>query len=118
MVDCIETMEPATVSKTKKQQDNEQGSTPVNIQQGSPGNNSPGEQLEASSIVGKTSTTAGEARHQLAEMRRNPDAIRDLFLSGRYPYQSKMPTEEYERKKKELQVELLKVQRWVKENGN
>jgi polyphosphate kinase 2 len=117
MVNCIDSTEPAAVSKTNKQQDKDQGSTPVNNQQGSPGNNSPGEQLEASSTVGKTSATAGEARHQLAEMRRNPDAIRDLFLSGRYPYQSKMPTEEYERKKKELQVELLKVQRWVKENG-
>jgi polyphosphate kinase 2 len=57
------------------------------------------------------------ARHEQAEMRRDPDAIRELFLSGKYPYQTKIPTAEYERKKKALQVELLKVQRWVKETG-
>jgi polyphosphate kinase 2 len=50
-------------------------------------------------------------------MRRDPEAIRELFLSGKYPYQTKIPTAEYERKKKALQVELLKVQRWVKETG-
>ena len=56
-------------------------------------------------------------RHELAQMRRNPDAIRELFLSGKYPYQTKIPSADYERKKQQLQVELLKVQRWVKETG-
>ncbi len=56
-------------------------------------------------------------RHELAQMRRNPDAIRELFLTGKYPYNSKLPTQDYERKKGALQVELLKVQRWVKETG-
>ncbi|MBE9540586.1 MAG: polyphosphate kinase 2, partial [Proteobacteria bacterium] len=60
---------------------------------------------------------SASALHELAEMRRDPDAIRELFLSGKYPYQTKIPTREYERKKKALQVELLKVQRWVKETG-
>ena len=55
--------------------------------------------------------------HHLAEMRRNPDAIRELFLTGKYPYHTKMSTRDYERKKEALQVELLKVQRWVKETG-
>ena len=61
----------------------------------------------------------GEASplHHLAEMRRNPDAIRELFLTGKYPYKTKMSTREYEAKKMELQVELLKVQRWAKETG-
>jgi len=53
----------------------------------------------------------------LAEMRRNPEAIRELFLTGEYPYKTKLSTKEYERKKKALQVELLKVQAWVKERG-
>ena len=57
------------------------------------------------------------ALHELAMMRKNPDAIRDLFASGKFPYKSKLPTSEYERKKAELQVELLKVQKWVKETG-
>jgi polyphosphate kinase len=56
-------------------------------------------------------------RHHLAEMRRDPDAIRELFLTGKYPYQSKLSTQDYEQKKMALQVELLKVQRWVKDTG-
>jgi polyphosphate kinase 2 len=59
----------------------------------------------------------GELRHELAEMRRDPEAIRRLFLTGEYPYQTRMRAAEYEKRKKELQVELLKVQRWVKETG-
>ncbi len=55
--------------------------------------------------------------HHLAEMRRDPDAIRELFLTGKYPYHTKLSTQDYEKKKKALQVELLKVQRWVKETG-
>ena len=45
------------------------------------------------------------------------DAIRDLFISGVFPYSSKISPEEYEDTKRLLQVELLKVQRWVKESG-
>ena len=58
-----------------------------------------------------------ELRHQLAKMRRDPDAIKELFLTGKYPYHTKIPTRDYERRKEALQVELLKVQRWVKETG-
>ena len=63
------------------------------------------------------SNHGGEARHELATMRKNPDAISDLFLSGKYPYQTKLGTREYENKKKQLQVELLKMQAWAKETG-
>lgn len=38
-------------------------------------------------------------------------------LSSDYPYKEKMKREEYETGKKELQIELLKVQNWVKESG-
>ncbi|MEP5566405.1 MAG: polyphosphate kinase 2 [Halioglobus sp.] len=47
----------------------------------------------------------------------SPDAIRDLFISGVFPYDSKISSDEYEATKRQLQVELLKVQRWVKETG-
>ncbi|OFX04913.1 MAG: polyphosphate kinase 2 [Alphaproteobacteria bacterium RIFCSPHIGHO2_12_FULL_63_12] len=53
----------------------------------------------------------------LAEMRRNPERIRELFENGEYPYRSNMGRASYERHKAELQVELLKVQQWVKETG-
>lgn len=58
-----------------------------------------------------------QLRHDLAQMRRDPAAIRELFVTGKYPYRSKLATDDYERKKMALQVELLKVQRWVKESG-
>ncbi len=59
----------------------------------------------------------GELRHQLAEMRHNPEAIRHAFESGEYPYKTKMKTREYEDHLEALQTELLKVQAWVKDAG-
>ncbi len=64
-----------------------------------------------------SSKSAANARHELAEKRHDEDVIRRFFESGEYPYKSKMPRAAYERRKAELQVELLKVQRWVKETG-
>ena len=55
--------------------------------------------------------------HALAELRRNQAAVRRLFETGEFPYKTKMRSAEYELKKQELQVELLKVQNWVKETG-
>ena len=73
--------------------------------------------IEATPVATDEHTSGAALLHELAEIRRDPDAIRELFLSGKYPYKTKIPTAEYERKKKALQVELLKVQRWVKETG-
>jgi hypothetical protein len=45
------------------------------------------------------------------------DAIdRDAWTHG-YPYAEKMTRKEYERTKRKLQIELLKLQAWVKESG-
>jgi len=52
-----------------------------------------------------------------SEMRRDPDKIKDLFRSGKYPYKNKIKKSAYEAHKEELQVELLKVQSWVKQTG-
>ncbi|WP_455235296.1 polyphosphate kinase 2 [Thiogranum longum] len=41
----------------------------------------------------------------------------DIFKNGSYPYRRRMSRTEYEKKKAELQIELLKVQSWVKETG-
>lgn len=57
------------------------------------------------------------AAHHLAELRHDPDAIRHLFESGEYPYKRKLRRQEYEKHKVELQIELLKVQDWVKATG-
>ena len=45
---------------------------------------------------------------------RDRDVIRRLFETGEYPYQRKLARKPYERSKASLQVELLKVQDWVK----
>ncbi len=47
----------------------------------------------------------------------SPEEIRRLFENGEYPYKTKIPRKTYEAKKAQLQVELLKVQEWVRANG-
>ena len=55
--------------------------------------------------------------HIFGEMRHDPEQIKDLFRSGRYPYKTRVRKATYEKHKEELQVELLKVQNWVKDTG-
>jgi polyphosphate kinase 2 len=50
-------------------------------------------------------------------MRHSPEMIRELFRTGQYPYKTKIRKGAYEQHKAELQVELLKVQNWVKQTG-
>jgi len=72
---------------------------------------------EAKPGVDDAHARAAEAHRRLAEMRHDPAALRRLFREGVYPYKEKMRTTVYEEHKAELQVELLKVQKWVKETG-
>jgi polyphosphate kinase len=53
----------------------------------------------------------------LAERRQSPEEIRRVFEQGEYPYKRKISRADYERHKADLQVELLKVQDWVKDTG-
>lgn len=55
--------------------------------------------------------------HIFGEMRHSPEQIKDLFRNGKYPYKTKIRKGAYEHHKEELQVELLKVQSWVRETG-
>lgn len=55
------------------------------------------------------------AAHHLAVMRSDPDEIQRIFETGEYPYKRKMGRKTYEKRKAELQTELLKVQEWVRE---
>ena len=55
--------------------------------------------------------------HIFGTMRHDPEQVKELFRSGTYPYKTKIRKATYERHKEELQVELLKVQSWVKETG-
>ena len=48
---------------------------------------------------------------------RDRDAVRRVFETGKYPYRDKLTRKPYEREKAALQVELLKVQDWLKATG-
>jgi len=54
----------------------------------------------------------GESNQKL-----DPTAIGALFKEGKYPYTDRISKEEFEEQKKLLQIELLKVQSWVKGQG-
>jgi len=47
----------------------------------------------------------------------SPDAIREAFEAGTYPYSNKLSKKDYEAQKAALQAELLKVQHWAQETG-
>ncbi len=53
----------------------------------------------------------------LTALRLDPGARARIFREGVYPYRRKLRTSVYEAQKRRLQVELLKVQNWVKETG-
>ena len=58
-----------------------------------------------------------EYHSALYSLHHNPDNIKDLFREGIYPYKTKLKRKPYEKKKKEIQAELLKAQSWIKETG-
>ena len=72
--------------------------------------------IQAEKIDGNSVDETNSA-HLFAEMRQNPEEIRDLFRNGKYPYKTKIRRSVYEAHKKELQVELLKAQNWAKNTG-
>jgi polyphosphate kinase 2 len=54
----------------------------------------------------------------VANMQRHPDdELSDDWREGGYPYRNLMSRKAYEQTKYQLQVELLKLQAWVKETG-
>ena len=62
-------------------------------------------------------SSIGAQLHALAEKRHNPEYIAESFRSGEYPYKTKISRKTYEKHKRELQIELLKAQKWIKESG-
>lgn len=53
----------------------------------------------------------------LRSLRRDPEAIRQTFETGSYPYKTRLSNSIYMDQLAELQVELLKAQTWIKETG-
>jgi len=62
-------------------------------------------------IAEVTNASGGELLHELAEHRHDPNFIARSFRSREYPYKSKITRKTYDTRKKEMQVELLKVQK-------
>ena len=54
------------------------------------------------------------ARPSATELRHDRTAIRRFFETGEYPYKTPLNTKDYEKHKAELQIELLKLQDWVR----
>lgn len=79
------------------------------------GETAPNTADDASTTTPPSGEASGAVLHALAEMRHDKEAIRRAFETGEYPYRRKMSRRTYERRKAELQVELLKVQRWVEQ---
>ena len=67
--------------------------------------------------VDENQTNGAEAKQSA----RNTGAVtltrKEIFKGGTYPYEKKISRKEYEARKAELQIELLKMQNWVKESG-
>ncbi len=53
----------------------------------------------------------------IKKIRKDPTAISKLFKEGKYPYTDRIPRKKYNEEKAKLQIELLKVQNWVKLTG-
>ncbi len=53
----------------------------------------------------------------IKKIRECPESISKLFKEGKYPYTDSIERSTYDREKKLLQIELLKVQNWVKMTG-
>lgn len=60
-------------------------------------------------------------KHSLASVAstgtKSDDELADNWRQGAYPYKNRMSRKNYEKQKYDIQVELLKLQRWVKETG-
>jgi len=76
-----------------------------------PNQDSPESPIEAD-LQNRSANDNSMAQGELDRM----DVIR-RFENGMYPYADRVKKAQYEREKAKLQVELLKVQRWVKESG-
>ena len=77
-----------------------------------------GEDRQSPAVAPVVPTTISEMNEeQIARMQQDPEAIRRAFESGEYPYKKKTSTKDYEKSKSDLQVELLKVQDWIKTTG-
>jgi polyphosphate kinase 2 len=77
----------------------------------------PAEAAVGGEAKGADSSPPTSGAHRLVEMRHDRATIQRLFETGEYPYTARLRVKAYERQKALLQIELLKVQDWVKATG-
>ena len=58
-----------------------------------------------------------DSARRMAQLPKSGEDSADAPLPDSYPYRTRMRRKEYEAEKKKLQIELLKVQSWVKDTG-
>jgi polyphosphate kinase len=70
-------------------------------------------------VKGKAKSAAGKPTAGFdIKQEKLPDAIKDAaFGSGDYPYDKRMKSKRYEAELEALQIEMLKLQSWVRESG-
>lgn len=73
---------------------------------------SPDDLAQLSKALNKGESAQAEKRRQKADQQLAAD-----WRDGGYPYKNRLSRKSYEQQKYHLQVELLKLQRWVKETG-
>lgn len=76
------------------------------------------QRLETGAVEGDEGKKSAPATKRTKGKTKNkPLTKTDIFKHGNYPYDEKMGRREYEKLKAELQIELLKMQNWVKDTG-
>ena len=74
-------------------------------------------ELENVPVNGKAERHTAAEELAPSEVPSDRETVRRLFETGQYPYKRKITRSKYEREKAALQVELLKVQEWVRNSG-
>jgi polyphosphate kinase len=78
----------------------------------------PAPQVQAAEQAAEAARSAeAQARLRPSQLRHSPEAIRQAFETGEFPYKARIGTKVYEEQMAHLQAELLKAQAWVKESG-
>ena len=74
------------------------------------------EKAESAEVVSISAKSELSDKAKTEETKKKTSGKR-RFQTGVYPYEKKMKKDEYETKKSELQIELLKAQNWVRDSG-
>jgi len=108
------TKQPKMETKSVKKSDKKKVLALKNVETPVDGESQMGLGQMGESLLQKEAPRTDEIRTDLGY---SPGEIDGLFHEGIYPYREKLSRSAYDKRKKELQIELLKVQRWAKESG-